>query len=183
MAAASLQYVTDYRDKVAEALMATGAYKNKHAVPKLTKIVVSVGIGSYMQRSKDYSAIEKNLAQLTGQKPVMRKSKKAISNFKLREGMPVGLQVTLRGPRMYAFVSKLINVVMPRVRDFRGMSLRSFDGHGNYSMGLNEQTVFPEVKQDDGMLLHGVQITFSTTAMNNDDGMALMKAMAFPFQK
>lgn len=181
--AAALQYIVDYRDKVAETLMKSGAYKNKHAVPHLSKIVVSIGIGSYMQKSKDYSAIEKNLAQLTGQKPVMRKSKKAISNFKLREGMPVGLQVTLRGPRMYAFLSKLINVVLPRVRDFRGLSLRSFDGNGNYSMGLNEQTVFPEVKQDDGMLLHGVQITFSTTAKNNDDGMALLKSMAFPFQK
>lgn len=180
---AALQYITDYRDKIAEELMKSGAYKNKHAVPKLTKIIVSVGIGSYMQTSKDYGAIEKNLMQLTGQKPVLRKSKKAISNFKLREGMPVALQVTLRGARMYAFVSKLINVVLPRVRDFRGMSLRSFDGQGNYSMGLVEQTVFPEVKQDDGMLLHGVQITFSTTATNNDDGMALMKAMAFPFQK
>lgn len=180
---AALQYITDYRDKISEELMKSGAYKNKHAVPKLTKIIVSVGIGSYMQTSKDYGAIEKNLMQLTGQKPVLRKSKKAISNFKLREGMPVALQVTLRGARMYAFVSKLINVVLPRVRDFRGMSLRSFDGQGNYSMGLVEQTVFPEVKQDDGMLLHGVQITFSTTATNNDDGMALMKAMAFPFQK
>ncbi|PIV90067.1 50S ribosomal protein L5 [Candidatus Gracilibacteria bacterium CG17_big_fil_post_rev_8_21_14_2_50_48_13] len=177
------QYITEYRDAIADNLMKSGAYKNKHAVPKLDKIIVSVGIGSYMQKSKDYSAIEKNLAQLTGQKPVMRKSKKAISNFKLREGMPVGLQVTLRGPRMYAFLSKLINVVLPRVRDFRGVSLRSFDGHGNYSLGLPEQTVFPEVRQDDGMLLHGVQVTFSTSATNNDDGLALLKAMAFPFQK
>lgn len=179
----ALQYISDYRDAVADNLMKSGAYKNKHAVPKLTKVIVSVGIGSYMQKSKDYSAIERNLTQLTGQKPVVRKSKKAISNFKLREGMPVALQVTLRGPRMYAFVSKLINVVIPRVRDFRGLSLRSFDGNGNYSLGFNEQTVFPEVKQDDGMLMHGVQMTFSTTATNNDDGMALLKAMSFPFQK
>lgn len=176
-------YITELRDTVAEKLMKSGAYTNKHSMPKLSKLVINVGIGSYMQKSKDYSAIEKNLQLLTGQKPVVRNSKVAISNFKLREGMPVGLQVTLRGARMYAFLAKLINVVLPRVRDFRGLSLRAFDGQGNYSIGLPEQTVFPEVKQDDNMLLHGVQITFSTTAKNKDDGMALLKAMALPFQK
>ena len=178
-----LAYVEDYRDKILAELSKSGTYGNVHAVPRLKKVIVSVGIGSYMQKSKDYSLIEKNLIALTGQKPIIKKSKKAISNFKLREGMPVALMVTLRGKRMYAFVSKLVNVIFPRVRDFRGLPTNSYDGNGNYSLGLTEQTVFPEVRQDDTVTLHGLQITFSTSAKDNDGGKALLTAMGFPFKK
>jgi len=179
----SITYVDELQKEVHKKLMDSKAYANPHTAPRLEKIVVSVGIGSYMQKSKDFGPIAKNLELLTGQKPVVKLSKKAISNFKLREGMPVALMVTLRGKKMYGFLKKLISVVLPRVRDFRGLSVKSFDGSGNYSLGLKDQTVFPEVVQDDNMLLHGVQVTLSTTATNNDDGFALLSAMGMPYQK
>lgn len=157
--------------------------KNIHALPELKKVVISVGIGSMMQKSKDFSNVANNLTNLTGQKCVVKKSKMAISNFKLRIGMPVGLMVTLRGKKMYAFVSKLINVIFPRVRDFRGLSIHSFDGKGNYSIGLKEQTVFPEIRQDDDIMIHGLQITFATSAKTDEEGRALLTQMGLPFQK
>lgn len=178
-----LPYVKEYKDELVKSLKKEMGVENPHAIPKLSKIVVSVGIGSMMQRSKDFSSVEKNLALITGQKPIVRKSKKAISNFKLREGMPVGLMVTLRGKAMYGFLKKLVTIVLPRVRDFRGLSTRSFDGLGNYSIGLKEHTVFPEIKQEDDLAVHGIQITFSTTANNNKDGLAFMKLAGLPFQK
>lgn len=177
-----LAYVKEFKTDVLEALKKKYTKTNVQSLPRLDKVIVSVGIGTFMQSSRDYSQIEKNLELLTGQKPALRKAKKAISNFKLREGMPVALMVTLRGPRMYAFISKLIKVVLPRVRDFRGLPKKSFDGSGNYTIGLKEQTVFPEVRQEDGITLHGVQITFSTTAKTDEQGRALMETIGLPIQ-
>lgn len=157
--------------------------KNVNAVPKLTKIIINVGIGKMLAGGKDFSDIEKNVTMIAGQKPVVAKAKKAISNFKLRQGMPVGIHVTLRGPRMYDFVSKFVNIVLPRTRDFRGISPRSFDGKGNYSVAIKEHTVFPEINPDDIIKHHGLQLTFVSTAKNNEDALALFKALGFPFQE
>lgn len=179
---AQVSYQVALKDKIREGLSKDLNEKNVNALPHLNKIVVSVGIGSMMQRSKDFSNVANNLTILTGQKCVVKNSKMAISNFKLRMGMPVGLMVTLRGKKMYAFLSKLINVIFPRVRDFRGLSTNSFDGQGNYSIGLKEQTVFPEIRQDDDIFIHGLQITFATSATNDDEGRALLKQMGLPFQ-
>lgn len=176
-------YVKKLKIDVRDALQKKGKYKNVHQVPTLEKIVVSIGIGTHMQKSKDFTSIEKNLTALTGQKPIVTKAKKAISNFKLRQGMPVGLVVTLRGEKMYGFLNKLIAIVLPRVRDFRGVPSKSFDGAGNYSLGLREQNVFTEVLQDDNLQTHGVQITFTTTATNNEEGLALLTELGMPFQK
>lgn len=158
--------------------------KNDMAVPRITKIMVNCGIGSYTKaHGKDYSAVTDNIAAITGQKPVVTKAKKAISNFKLREGEPVGLIVTLRGKRMYDFLNKLINIVFPRVRDFRGLSAKGFDGKGNYSIGFKEHIVFPEISPDDVIRIHGLQVNIVTTAKNDDEGYALLKEFGFPFRK
>ena len=178
---AKVSYQVALKEEIRSGLSKDLNEKNVNALPQLKKVVVSVGIGSMMQKSKDFSAVANNLTMLTGQKCVVKNSKLAISNFKLRKGMPVGLMVTLRGKKMYAFVAKLINVVFPRVRDFRGLSLNSFDGQGNYSVGLKEQTVFPEVRQDDDILIHGLQITFATSAQTDEEGKALLKSMGLPF--
>lgn len=157
--------------------------KNINAVPKLSKVVVNVGIGKMLAGGKDYSEVEENVKMITGQKPVIAKSRKAISNFKLRENQPVGINVTLRGQKMYDFISKFVNIVLPRTRDFRGISPRSFDGHGNYSLAIKEHTVFPEINADDIVKLHGMQITFVTTARTNEEAFQLLKAIGFPFQE
>lgn len=153
------------------------------AVPRITKIVVNVGTGKFKEDKKMVQEIADNLAAMTGQKAIIVKSKKAISNFKLRIGMPVGVQVTLRGQRMYHFLNKLINVIFPRIRDFRGFSERSFDGNGNLSVGVREHTVFPEVSPVDANNLHGVQITIHTTSQSNEDAEKLLRAFGFPFRK
>lgn len=157
--------------------------KNINAVPKLSKIVINVGIGKLMAGGKDYSDVEKNITLIAGQKPVVAKARKAISNFKLKQGMPVGVHVTLRGGKMYDFVSKFVNIVLPRTRDFRGISPKSFDGQGNYSYAIKEHTVFPEINPDDIIKHHGLQLTFVTTAKTNDDAYLLLKALGFPFQE
>ncbi|MBU1446492.1 50S ribosomal protein L5 [Patescibacteria group bacterium] len=158
--------------------------KNINAVPKMTQIVVNAGLGHfYTSGTKDFAPFVENFKQITGQTPIVVKARKSISNFKLREGMPNGVKVTLRGERMYDFVEKLVNVVFPRTRDFRGISDKSFDGNGNYSVGIKEHTVFPEVNQDDISKLHSLQICISTTATTDDDGRALLKALGFPFKK
>lgn len=155
------------------------------AVPMPSKITVNVAIGSLLSSagSKDYSPIVTTIAQITGQKPIVRKSRKAISNFKLRLGMPVGICTTLRGNHMYDFLNKLINVVLPRVRDFRGVSKKAFDGHGNYNIGLKEYTVFPEIRPDDVVKNHGVQVTIVTSAGTDEKGYLLLKELGFPFKK
>lgn len=156
--------------------------KNIMATPTLEKIVVNVGIGTYTRNHKDFNDVINNISLITGQKPVVRKSRKAISNFKLRLDVPVGLKITLRGKRMYDFMHKLVDVIFPRIRDFRGFSLKSFDGAGNYSIGITDFTIFPEINLDDIVHDHGLQISIITTAKNNHDGEQLLRTFGFPFK-
>ncbi len=157
--------------------------ENIMALPKLIKVSVNVGIGNIMtQGNKDYAFVEENIATITGQKPRLQKARKAISNFKLREGIPVGLNVTLRGRRMYDFIERLVNVALPRVRDFQGISVKGMDGRGNYSLGLKEVTIFPELSQENINKTHGLQINVATSARNNVEAYALLKALGFPFR-
>jgi large subunit ribosomal protein L5 len=175
---------TRFLTEIAPELKKSLGLKNTMASPKITKITLNVGIGSYiLSHNKDFSNIIENLTMISGQKPVVAKAKKAISNFKSREGDPIGIVVTLRGKRMYDFLNKLINVVFPRVRDFRGISKKAFDGRGNYAIGLKEQLVFPEVNQDDLTKVHGLQINIVTNAKTNEHGLALLQAFGFPFKK
>lgn len=160
------------------------ALDNVMEVPKVEKIVLNMGIGTYIrQGNKDYSVLLQHLALISGQQPVVKTAKKAISNFKLRAGMPVGLTVTLRWDAMYNFLDKLVNIVLPRVRDFRGINPKSFDSEGNYNFGIKEHTIFPEVPQDDVVKNHGLQITVKTTAKSSQAGRALLTEMGFPFTK
>lgn len=157
---------------------------NVMEVPKIEKVVLNMGIGTYIRSgNKDYSILQEHLALIAGQAPVVKNAKKAISNFKLRAGMPVGLTVTLRGDTMYNFLEKLINIVLPRVRDFRGISPKSFDSEGNYNFGIKEHTIFPEVPHDDVVKNHGIQITVKTTATSKEAGKELLTQMGFPFSK
>jgi len=172
-----------YLKEIAPALQKSLGIKNINAVPKITKVVINVGIGKLLAGGKDYSEVEENVKLISGQKPLIARSTKSISNFKLRENMPVGIFVTLRGQKMYDFVSKFVNVTLPRTRDFRGISAKSFDGKGNYSLAIKEHTVFPEINPDDIVKLHGLQVTFVTSAKTNEEALALLKAMGFPFQE
>lgn len=173
-----------YQKEIRPALQKELGVKNVNAVPKITKVVVNAGLGSmYTAGTKDFTEFVDNFKAITGQAPIVRKAKKAISNFKLREGLPNGVMVTLRGDRMYYFLDKLVNIVFPRIRDFRGISRKAFDGNGNYSVGLKEHTVFPEINPDDLARIHGLQICINTTAKNDEDAMALLTAFGFPFKK
>ncbi len=175
---------TQFQEEIAPKLQKELGMKNVNQVPKVRKITLNVGIGSIIQsKGKDFSNIIENITKVAGQKPIVTKAKKAISNFKLREDNPVGVTVTLRGKRMYDFLGKLINVTLPRVRDFRGLSPKAFDGNGNYSLGFKEHIVFPEIDADDVLHLHGVQITINTSAKSDEEGRALLKAFNFPFKK
>lgn len=158
--------------------------KNVMALPRVQKITINIGIGSFITKhGKDFEYIVENVKKITGQKPIITKAKKAISNFKLRENAPVGITTIIRGKRMYDFLNKLVNIVFPRVRDFRGLSPKSFDGQGNYSIGFKEHTVFPEISPDDVMKLHGIEVNITTSAKNDDQGRALLTTMGFPFKK
>lgn len=173
-----------FNKEIAPKLKEELGIKNLNAVPKLKKITVNAGLGSiYSSGVKDFSGFVDNFRAITGQNPVIRNSKKAISNFKLRQGMPNGIMVTLRGDRMYDFINKLVHIVFPRVRDFRGISPKAFDGQGNYSVGFKEHIVFPEINPDDMAKVHGIQICINTTAKNNEEGRALLNALGFPFKK
>lgn len=172
-----------FRKQLAPALQQKLGLENLNAVPKIKCVKINVGIGSYVTAGKDYEEVVKNITAISGQKPVVVKAKKAISNFKLKIGMPTGVTVTLRGKRMYDFLTKLINVVFPRIRDFRGLSKKSFDGRGNYSVGIREHVVFPEISAEDVSKIHGVQITVVTNACNNKYGFELLNALGFPFKK
>ncbi len=156
---------------------------NSMAVPKIQKIVINVGIGSRMKTSKDYSTIEDNVASITGQRPVVKMAKKAISNFKLREGTPNGIMTTLRRKKMLGFYNRMINVAFPRIRDFQGFSEKAFDGNGNYSIGIKDCSIFPEINPDDLSLVHGMSISIVTNAKTDDEARALLKALNFPFKK
>ena len=170
-----------YRDTVAAKLRTDGGYKNIMQVPRLTKIVVNMGINSQVDKDQ-VKAVAEDLAIITGQRPVMTKSKKSIANFKLRENMVIGAKVTLRGARMFEFMDRLIAAALPRIRDFRGVSKKSFDGRGNYTLGLKEQTLFPEVDPDKVKKQQGMDITFVTTAKSDDQARELLRALGMPFE-
>lgn len=173
-----------FKEELAPKLKETLKKKNVNAVPKLQKIVINVGIGSIVAKhGKDFDFVVENLKKISGQKPMINKARKAISNFKIRDGQPVGVSVTLRGKRMYDFFNKLINVTLPRVKDFRGLSKKSFDGQGNYSIGFKEHIMFPEINPDDVLQIHGVQLVIGTTAKNDEDAIKLFEAFRFPFKK
>ncbi len=172
-----------YKNEVIPNLKKELGRENVHAIPKLVKVVVSMGLGRASQDKKIIDIAQKDLSLLTGQHPQRTRARKSVAAFKLREGMEVGCRVTLRGKRMYEFVDRLITLALPRVRDFRGLNPKSFDGRGNYSMGLNEQLVFPEVDADRSQLTQGMNITFVTTANTNDEGRALLRELGMPFRK
>ena len=172
-----------YRDKLLPALRDKLGLKNVHAVPRLEKIVVNMGVGQAIQDRKRLDEAAEQLAQLTGQKPQITRSKKAISAFRLREGMEVGCRVTLRGRRMYEFFDRLISLALPRVRDFRGLNPNAFDGRGNYSLGLNEQLVFPEINPDKVHHQQGMHVTLVTSAKNDEHGRLLLQEFGMPFRK
>ena len=172
-------YVSD----VAPALMKKFGYKSVMQIPKLDKVVINVGAGEAKDNAKVIDAIMTDLAAITGQKPVVCRAKKSVANFKLREGMPIGVKVTLRGERMYEFVNKLFNVAFPRVRDFRGISANSFDGKGNYSTGIKEQLIFPEIEYDKIDKVRGMDINFITTAQTDEEARELLSLLGAPFIK
>ncbi|MFN9733131.1 MAG: 50S ribosomal protein L5, partial [Microcystis sp.] len=157
-------------------------YTNIHQVPKVIKITVNRGLGEASQNAKALESSKEELSTITGQQPVVTRAKKAIAGFKIREGMPVGVMVTLRGDRMYAFLDRLINLALPRIRDFRGISGNSFDGRGNYSLGIREQLIFPEIEYDKIDQIRGMDISIITTAKNDEEGRALLKEMGMPFR-
>ena len=172
-----------YKKEIVPALMKEVGYKNNLAVPKLEKVIINVGTGKGLTDSKFNDVVENTLERITGQKPVKVGAKKSISNFKIRQGALVGMIVTLRGRRMYDFVDKLINVTFPRVRDFRGISEKSVDPHGNLNVGFREHVAFPEIKSDEVEQIHGLQVSVVTTARTKDEGLKLLKYLGFPFQK
>ncbi|PKM43338.1 MAG: 50S ribosomal protein L5 [Gammaproteobacteria bacterium HGW-Gammaproteobacteria-1] len=171
-----------YSETVVPQLMQERGYANVMQVPRITKITLNMGVG---EAAADKKVLEHALADMTkiaGQKPVATKARKSVAGFKIREGWPIGCKVTLRGERMYEFLDRLISIAIPRVRDFRGVSAKSFDGQGNYSMGVKEQIIFPEIDYDKIDTLRGMDITITTTATNDDDGRALLRAFNFPFK-
>jgi large subunit ribosomal protein L5 len=171
-----------YRSEVAPALMRDLGYSNPMAVPRLEKIVLNMGLGEAVQNPKVIDSAVEELTAIAGQKPVVTKAKKAISNFKLREGMPIGAMVTLRGDRMYEFLDRLVAAALPRVRDFKGVPDRSFDGRGNYSLGLREQVIFPEINLDKVDKIKGLTIVICTTARTDAEGKALLRGLGMPFR-
>ena len=172
-----------YREKIVPQLTTELGLKNPMEVPKITKITVNMGVGEAVADRKLMDAAVADLTKITGQKPLICKSKKAIASFKLREGLAIGCKVTLRGARMYEFLDRLISVAMPRIRDFRGVSPRAFDGRGNYTLGVKEQIIFPEIQYDAIDQVRGMDITITTTARDNAQGRALLTAFNFPFRK
>jgi large subunit ribosomal protein L5 len=172
-----------YRDQIVPKLKSDLGVANVMQVPKITKITVNMGVGEAVADRKVMDAAVADLTKITGQKPMVTKSRKAIASFKLRQGLAVGCMVTLRGDRMYEFLDRLISIAMPRIRDFRGVSPRSFDGRGNYSLGIKEQIIFPEIQYDQIDTIRGMDITITTTASDNKQGRALLEAFNFPFRK
>ena len=170
-----------YKSEVAPALMKKFEYKSVMQIPKLDKIVLNVGCGEARENSKVVDAIVSDLAQITGQKPIICHAKKSVANFKLREGMPIGVKVTLRGERMYEYLDRFFNLALPRVRDFRGINPNSFDGRGNYAMGIKEQLIFPEIDYDKIDKVRGMDIIMVTTANTDEEARELLKLMGAPF--
>ncbi|GGE20859.1 50S ribosomal protein L5 [Marinithermofilum abyssi] len=179
----SLRIKEKYKDEITPALMKKFEYKSPMQVPKIEKIVINMGVGEAVQNPKALDGAVEDLTLISGQKPVITRAKKSIAGFKLREGMPIGCKVTLRGERMYHFLDKLINVALPRVRDFRGVSPKSFDGRGNYTLGLKEQLVFPEIEYDKVDKVRGMDIIIVTTANTDEEARELLTQMGMPFRK
>lgn len=171
-----------YDNEVVPALSKQFGYKSSMQIPKIEKVVVNVGLGEAIQNPKLMDGAVKELSDITGQKPVVRKAKKSIAAFKLREGMAVGCMVTLRSERMWEFLDRLINVALPRIRDFKGVSAKAFDGRGNYTLGLKEQYIFPEIDYDKVEMVHGMDIAIVTSAKNDEEGKALLKFIGMPFR-
>lgn len=173
---------TQYHEKIVPKLTEQFGYTNIHQVPKVVKVTVNRGLGEASQNAKALEASLAEIALITGQKPVVTRAKKAIAGFKLRQGMPVGIMVTLRSDRMYAFLDRLLNLALPRIRDFRGVSPKSFDGRGNYTLGIREQLIFPEVDYDSIDQIRGMDISIITTANTDEEGRALLKEFGMPFR-
>ncbi|SNR71002.1 large subunit ribosomal protein L5 [Haloechinothrix alba] len=174
---------TRYRDEIASELHEQFGYSNVHLIPRLTKVVVNMGIGEAARDGKLIEGAVRDLAAITGQKPEVRKARKSIAQFKVREGMPIGVRATLRGDRMWEFLDRLLTIALPRIRDFRGLSGEQFDGHGNYTFGLSEQSMFHELNPDDIDRARGMNITVVTTASADDEGRALLTKLGFPFKE
>ncbi|MBR4862574.1 MAG: 50S ribosomal protein L5 [Firmicutes bacterium] len=172
-----------YNNEVFNALKEKFGYKNVMEVPKLTKITINMGLGEAKDNTKLLESAVAELALISGQKPVITRAKKSIANFKVRQGMPVGAKVTLRGDNMYVFADKFFNISLPRVRDFKGVSRNSFDGRGNYSMGIKEQLIFPEINYDQVDVIKGMNIVFTTTAKTDEEAAALLELLGMPFEK
>lgn len=176
------QLKTLYKETVVPKLMEQFKYENIHQVPKVIKVTVNRGLGEASQNAKALESSLSELALITGQRPVVTRAKKAIAGFKIRQGMPVGIMVTLRSDRMYAFLNRLVNLTLPRIRDFRGISPKSFDGRGNYTLGLREQLIFPEIDYDSIDQIRGMDITIVTSASTDEEGRALLKELGMPFR-
>ena len=172
-----------YKEKLVSLLMDKFGYKNLMQVPKLEKVVVSMGLGEAIRNAKILDDAVVELALITGQKPVVTRAKKSVANFKLRKGMPIGCMVTLRCKRMYEFLDRLLNIALPRVRDFRGVSPDAFDGRGNYSLGINEQTIFPEINYDKVSRMQGMNITIVTSAKTDEEGRELLRLVGMPMRE
>ncbi len=171
-----------YQNEVIPRMMKEFSYANQMQVPRLERVVINVGLGEAVQNVKLLDSVVSELSLITGQRPVVTRAKKAIAGFKLRQGMPIGAKVTLRRTRMYEFLDRLLNIGLPRIRDFRGVSPKAFDGRGNYTLGLKEQLTFPEIKYDDVALLHGMDITIVTNAQRNDEAKSLLANLGMPFR-
>lgn len=172
-----------YKEEIISNLQEQFEYDSVMAVPKLEKIVINSGVGEAVENEKRLDTVSENIAQITGQKPILTKSKKSISNFKIREGVPIGCKVTLRKKKMYEFLDRLINLALPRTRDFQGVPDKSFDGRGNYTLGIKEHTIFPEINTDEVGTIHGMDVTFVTTAETDEEAYALLKEFGMPFQR
>ena len=172
-----------YKKDIVPAMQEQFSYKNVNMVPKVEKVVINVGVGDAVQNSKALESVVSEIAQISGQKPIITKAKKSISTYKLREGMPIGVKVTLRGERMYEFMDRLINTALPRVRDFKGISNNGFDGRGNYTLGIKEQLIFPEIEYDKVEKMRGMNISFITTAKSDEEAKELLIKFGTPFAK
>ena len=172
-----------YNTEIKASLQETLGIKNIMAVPKLTKVVINMGVGEAANDKKYLESALQNMTDIAGQKPVVTKARKSVASFKIREGWPIGCKVTLRGNKMYEFMERLIDIAIPRERDFRGLNPKSFDGQGNYSMGIKEQIIFPEINYDNIDKIRGMDICINTSASNNEDAKALLEALNFPFKK
>lgn len=180
---AEARLYTRYKKEIIPKLIEEFEYENLNAVPKLQKIVINVGTGEAINDSKYLDTVVENIGRITGQQPVKTKAKKSVSNFKLREDVPIGCKVTLRKKIMYEFMDRLINLSLPRTRDFQGIPNKSFDGRGNYTMGIKEHTIFPEINVDSAKFVHGMDITFVTNAVSDEEAFALLKHFGMPFKK